>query len=306
MVKLEAPERLLNYIHNWCKSTTRWRGCLVVGPFPYDRFIEGPILWTWQGYDGKYYCIVTGAHDIASDLKEKLLLKEREPPDMKLRDKVRLGKAVLDTSALISGLALKLIEIGLLRGSEIIVPHAALLEIHRLDEEGKQLERSGKDQKRGRKQREKSRIGLNNLNRLKSRHDERHIELVLDIRSREAEKSFDYFARVLEKDIRAAVMDEMIRLTAERKGALLLTGDKSLAARAIDSNLEVILLPGDNRVAQLKAYHMPIWKLHLLSMLLLIEKKELIVKILHKGGVPRKYKLSIKEDEDKLAIEELR
>jgi len=306
MAKLESPEKLLDYIREWCELASGRRGCLILGPYPYHKFLEGPIIWTWQGYDKEFYCIVVGAHVIELDLKKRLMLEERKLIDIRQQDRVLLGKIVLDTSALISGLALKLIEIGLLNGSEIIVPRTTELELHRICEEGKQLERSRgeKERERGRKLKGKCKKGLDNLNKLKSQRDEGYIQLSLDVHSKEAERSLDYFARLLDKDIRPVVMDEMIRLTAESKGAILLTGDKDLAARAIDHDIEVILLPGDARVEKLKAYHIPIWKLHLLSMLLLLEKNELLVKILDRKGVLKKYKLSMLEN--KLSIEKLR
>jgi len=119
---------------------------------------------------------------------------------------------------------------------------------------------------------------------------------IVDVLSKESEKALDYFARSLEKAIRATVMDEMINLAVERSRGVLLTGNRAPALEASARGIEVLFVPGDKAVKRIKAYHMPLWKLHIFTMWHLMEGKELLAKILRKQGVLREYKLSIKED----------
>ena len=127
-------------------------------------------------------------------------------------------------------------------------------------------------------------------------HAEKKIKLVVDVLSKEAKESLDFFVKSVERAVRATVMDEMISLAAERSGGILLTGDRALALEAVGRGIEVIFVPGDKAGERVKAYHMPVWKLHLLSMLSLIEGRELLAKILYDRGVLREYKVSLKEE----------
>jgi len=293
--KIENPEKTLDYIRKWYDLAARYRGCFVIGPYPYHEFLEGPSFWIWRGYDNNFYCVVLGARDLEPNLRRKLALKERAPIDERRKDDVKFRRMILDTSAIISELALKLIEVGLLRGSEILIPRAARLELQRMDEEGKRS--------RNVNLREKSRKGLVNISKLKSLHAEKRIKLIVDVLSKEAKESLDFFVKSVEKAVRATVMDEMISLTAEKSGGILLTGDRALALEALGRGIEVIFMPGDRVTERVKAYHMPVWKLHLLSMLSLVEGKELLAKILYDRGVLVEYKIGLKED--KLTIMKL-
>jgi uncharacterized protein YacL len=179
--------------------------------------VSDPHLWVWLGGEGK---AVGFASPDESKLGDQIgQWTSRKMTGIKIRDRVKAGSVIADTSALIDGLISKLIEFGLLKHSKIGIPVAATLELARLDEAGK---RDDKDKSLS----EKSRKGLDELSRLRRFDDEGVVTLDLDLG-----ESVDWSVP-LDSVPRSTIMDKAIRKVANERKSLLVTCDSGLARLA--------------------------------------------------------------------------
>jgi len=137
------PAELIDYMKDWYDNLSYNKGLLIVGLDSLERLVDSIYFCIWRGYDNKFYCIMCGRGDFVNvfGIYVENFLKQRKTPEINKFDEVRLKNVVLDTSAIIAEVPIKLIDLGLLRKAIVIIPYVTELELHRLGELGKRKEK---------------------------------------------------------------------------------------------------------------------------------------------------------------------